>query len=103
MRPVVVLVALALALGGCNAFRGAVLYRDGTRALEEGRTVEAIAALEEAARRAPGASEVQNHLGLAYLAAGRDGDARRAFERAVGLDCDNRAAAHNLQALEASP
>ena len=56
-------------------------------------------ALEGAAERAPEASEVQNHLGLAYLASGRRGDALRAFERAVALDCDNAAARHNLERI----
>ena len=43
---------------------------------------------------------MQNHLGLAYAAAGRDDDARYAFRRAVDLDCDNAAAAGNLRAAE---
>jgi tetratricopeptide (TPR) repeat protein len=96
------LVGLALPGLGCNAFQGALLYRDGTRALDAGDPATAIAALEEAAVRAPQASEVQNHLGLAYLAAERRGDALRAFERAVALDCDNRAAQRNLRALRAA-
>jgi tetratricopeptide (TPR) repeat protein len=94
------LVALGLVALGCNAFQGALLYRDGTRALDAGDPTTAIAALEEAAVRAPQASEVQNHLGLAYLAAERRGDALSAFERAVALDCDNRAAQRNLRAMQ---
>jgi cytochrome c-type biogenesis protein CcmH/NrfG len=39
---------------------------------------------------------VHNHLGLAYAAAERHGDALREFERAVAIDCDNRAAQANL-------
>jgi Flp pilus assembly protein TadD len=57
-----------------------------------------VADLERAAALVPAASEVQNHLGLAYAAAGRDADARAAFERAVELDCENAAAGQNLRA-----
>jgi len=94
----------ALALGvlvgfgaaGCASWEGARLYQSGTQALDRGEPTRAIADLERAAELAPEASEVQNHLGLAYAAAGRDADALRAFERAVDIDCDNRAAAENL-------
>lgn len=96
------LLAASLLGFGCNTFQGALLYRDGTRALDAGDTTAAIAALEEAARRAPQASEVQNHLGLAYLAAERRDDARGAFERAVALDCDNEAAQRNLRGMRAA-
>jgi len=44
---------------------------------------------------------VQNHLGIAYEEAGRAGDALRAYEQAVTLDCGNRAAQQNLAALRA--
>ena len=97
-------VALALLLlVGCNAFHGARLYRDGTRALDRGDAAHAVATLEAAADRVPQASEVHNHLGLAYQAAGRPDDARRAFERALELDCDNAAARENLRQVEAAP
>ena len=59
--------------------------------------------LELAARLAPERSEILNHLGIAYGAAGRSGDALSAFERAVALDCDNRAAAENLAAARSIP
>ena len=52
-------------------------------------------------RSCPDASEIQNHLGLAYVEAGREADALRAFQRAVALDCDNQAARQNLRAAEA--
>ena len=71
--------------------------------LEGGEAAQAVALLEEAARRAPEASEVQNHLGLAYWKLGRTDDARLAFERALELDCDNLAAAHNLRGLDTRP
>jgi cytochrome c-type biogenesis protein CcmH/NrfG len=45
----------------------------------------------------PERSEVFNHLGLAYAAAGRRDDALLAFERAVELDCDNPAAARTAR------
>jgi Flp pilus assembly protein TadD len=88
---------------GCNAVSGARLYREGALALDRGDAQGAVLALESAARRVPRASEVQNHLGLAYLAAGRPDDALHAFERAVALDCDNAAAAHNLRRARAEP
>ena len=50
----------------------------------------------------PHASEVQNHLGAAYAAEGRDAEALAAFERAVALDCDNAAAQQNLRAARAA-
>jgi len=96
-----VVLAGALALGplACNTFQGARLYRDGTRALDAGDPTGAVRALERAAERVPHASEVHNHLGLAYLASDRPDDALHAFERAVALDCDNLAAQHNLHQL----
>jgi Flp pilus assembly protein TadD len=93
--------ALGVVAIGCNTFQGALLYRDGTRALDEGDPDAAIHALEEAVERVPDASEVRNHLGLAYLAADRPADALRAFERAVELDCDNQAAQQNLRHMRA--
>jgi Flp pilus assembly protein TadD len=92
----------ALSLG-CSAIEGARLYRDGTQALERGDAERAVRSLEGAAERAPDASEVQNHLGIAYLAAGRRDDALRAFERAVALDCSNAAARRNLALLRGDP
>ena len=90
---------LALAAGttACATFEGARLYRRGTGALDRGDPEQAVTLLERAAQRVPNASEIQNHLGLAYAAAGRDAEARAAFERAVDLDCSNQAAASNLR------
>jgi tetratricopeptide (TPR) repeat protein len=101
--------ARALALGlllaalasGCASFEGARLYGRGTRALERGDGAAAIADLERAAALVPRASEIHNHLGLAYGRAGRHAEALAAFRRAVALDCDNRAAERNLRAAEA--
>jgi lipoprotein NlpI len=93
--------ALAFTLAGCASFRGARLYDSGTRALERGESARAIAELEQAAALVPHASEVQNHLGLAYLQADRPDDALVAFQNAVALDCDNQAAKRNLRAAEA--
>jgi Flp pilus assembly protein TadD len=92
--------ALAAGLGGCASLEAARLYRSGTAALDAGAPERAIADLERAASLAPQASEVQNHLGLAYAAAGRPADAELAFRRAVELDCDNSAARENLRAAE---
>lgn len=100
-----VVAALALALvvisaPGCASFTGARLYRSGSRALERGDARQAIADLERAAELVPHASEVQNHLGLAYASVGRQSEAIAAFRRAVQLDCDNAAARRNLAAAE---
>lgn len=85
------------------SWQGARLYASGSRALDQGDTRRAIADLEAAAVRVPHASEIQNHLGLAYAAADRRTDALAAFERAVALDCDNAQAAHNLATARAAP
>jgi len=96
------LVAVALAAApGCSTWRGARLYASGTDALEAGDAFTAIAHLERAAELVPRSAEVQNHLGIAYLQAGRPEAARRAFARAVALDCRDPAAAVNLKRLEA--
>ncbi len=90
------LAILLLVASGCASFEGARLYRSGTDALDHGRPELAIERLERAAQLLPDASEIQNHLGLAYAQAGRREDARTAFRRALALDCDNEAARFNL-------
>jgi Flp pilus assembly protein TadD len=97
----VLLAAAFLAASGCATYEGARLYDRGSAALERGDAAAAVADLERAAALVPHASEVQNHLGLAYDAQGRPGDALTAFQRAVALDCDNAAAQRNLRAAEA--
>jgi tetratricopeptide (TPR) repeat protein len=89
-------------LAGCTSWRAAQLYQSGTAELDRGEYELAIEDLERASELAPQASQVQNHLGLALAAAGREGEARVAMQRAVALDCTNDAAAHNLALLEAS-
>jgi Flp pilus assembly protein TadD len=98
MRLAAAAVVLALA-AGCASFEGARLYASGTRALETGDSARAIADLERAVELVPHASEAHNHLGLAYLQAGRRADALAQFEHAVALDCDNAAAQANLALL----
>jgi len=85
---------------GCSSFRAARSYQSGTSALDRGDTAQAISELERAVELLPEASEVQNHLGLAYQAAGRQRDAELAFRRAVALDCGNAAAVENLRVAE---
>jgi lipoprotein NlpI len=97
----VLVAAGALAAWGCATFEGARLYDRGTAALERGDARAAIGDLERAAALVPEASEIQNHLGLAYALAGRHDEALGAFRRAVALDCDNEAAHLNLRAAEA--
>ena len=97
---------LMLSLMACEstpirALRGARHYAEGSEALERGESTRAILELERAARFVPQASEIQNHLGLAYWASGQIERARFAFEHAVDLDCDNRAARWNLERLDA--
>lgn len=81
-------------------FRGARHYAAGTDALARNEGRLAISELERAATLVPHASEVQNHLGLAYWSEGRTSMARQAFEKAVELDCENVAARSNLQRLD---
>lgn len=85
---------------GCASYTGARLYLRGTQELDRGEIVQAIATLETAATYAPEASEIQNHLGIAYREAGDHEKALHAFRRAVELDCTNRAAQHNLRLVE---
>jgi Flp pilus assembly protein TadD len=92
---------LGVFLVGCAALDGARLYASGTEALDRGDLEVAVSDLERAARLVPDDSEVHNHLGLDYSAAGREADAVREFRRAVELDCSNQAAHANLRATEA--
>ena len=95
--------ALVLALlSGCATLEGYRHFELGSAALDRGEVARAVLELELAATLAPERSEILNHLGIAYGAAGRSGDALSAFERAVALDCDNQAAAANLAAAHAS-
>ena len=85
--PVLLVVAIALvSVAGCASWRAAGLYQRGTQALERGDSLQAVGLLEEAARLVPEASEVQNHLGLAQLAAGQDDLALESFEHVAGTD-----------------
>jgi lipoprotein NlpI len=94
------LAALVLtASPGCASYRGAQLYSSGTQALDAGDTERAIHDLEAAARLVPQASQIYNHLGIAYSDAGRRDAALRAFDRALELDCDNAEAERNRAAL----
>lgn len=92
---------------GCESaamrtIRGARHYAEGTDALTLNRGAVAIAELERAAVLVPHASEIRNHLGLAYWSQGRVIAARTAFERAIELDCDNVVARGNLERLTRS-
>ena len=95
----IALFAVAL-LPGCTAFRGARAYQRGSEALGRGDAALAIAELENAAMLLPHASEIQNHLGIAYAMGGHEAFALAAFRRAVELDCDNQAAVRNLAGAE---
>ncbi len=93
---------LALELAGCTGFRAARLYQEGTLALNAGDPELAVARFSEAGRLQPEASEIQNHLGLAFAASGQHAKALSAFQRAVDLDCSNEAAVRNLTAAQAA-
>jgi Flp pilus assembly protein TadD len=96
---VIRLVAVGLVLLlGCSTVEGYRHFEAGNEALDRGDAAVAVLELERAAALVPERSEVLNHLGIAYAAAGRPRDALAAFERAVALDCDNRAAKANLAA-----
>ena len=97
--------AMILALSGCHgrplrSLAGARLYVSGTESLDRGEVERAIEQLGHAAQVLPHASEIRNHLGLAYWEAGERARAREAFETALVLDCDNEAARWNLAALQ---
>ena len=97
-------ISFAVIETGCEstpirALRGARHYAAGTEALERSDDGLAIAEFERAAELVPHASEVQNHLGLAYWSDGRPQAARGAFEKAIELDCDNVVARANLERL----
>lgn len=105
-----VLIGLCAAIlaSGCaslppvRAIRAARHYAAGTRALDRGDAVGAIAELERAVVLMPNASEIHNHLGLAYWSGARSADALRELERAVELDCDNDEARVNLALFRAA-
>ena len=101
--PVLFLISfLSLSVAGCTGFRAARLYQEGTEALNAGNAELAIVRLGEAEQLEPDASEIQNHLGLAFAATGQHEKALSAFQRAVDLDCSNAAAVHNLAAAQSS-
>ncbi len=93
---------LAMSLVGCTGLRAAHLYQQGTIALNAGDAELAISRVGEAGHLLPDASQIQNHLGLAFLATGQREKALTAFQRAVELDCSNAAAVHNLAAVRAT-
>ena len=86
---------------GCASYRGARLFQSGSEALDRGDVPAAVVDLERAARLVPHASEIQNHLGIAYTDAGRHAAALAAYRMAVDLDCSNTAAQHNLSVAQA--
>ena len=92
-------IALACSAAGCANVEAMRFYRSGTAALDRGEPQRAVADLEHAAALAPEVSAIQNHLGIAYEEAGQSDEAEKAYERAVALDCGNRAAETNLREL----
>lgn len=64
------------------------LYREGVAARQEDRFADAIAALEEAARREPENADVHLQLGYARLGAGELAAAERSFGRTLEIAPD---------------
>ena len=97
--------SLALLLSsGCaeaprRAWEGARLYSAGTRSLEAGDAATAVDELSRAADLVPQASEIQNHLAMAYWTLGQLDEAEAAFDEALVLDCENEAARSNRDRL----
>jgi Tfp pilus assembly protein PilF len=92
-------------LFGCSALEGPRLHVQGTEALERGDYAQAREKLSQAAELVEhprAASQVQNHLGLAYLGEGNPELASAAFQQAVELDCRNEEAQHNLDVVAQS-
>ncbi|MCP4904573.1 MAG: tetratricopeptide repeat protein [bacterium] len=85
--------------GPALVFQGARHYATGSEALRQGDGARALSELQRAAELVPHASEIRNHLGLAYLHEGERARAREAFARALELDCENAAARLNLAGL----
>ncbi len=98
---VAVLAVGLLSSPGCTQWQAAHLYQSGSQALQAGDVDRAIDELSAAARLVPQASEIQNHLGLAWIEAGEEQRALQFFERAVELDCDNQAASDGLARVKA--
>lgn len=73
---------LASLLAGCRP-HGVEALRRGDEALRAGKTDQAIPLLEQAVTDLPSEARAWNHLGLAYRAAGRDGEALKAHLRAL--------------------
>lgn len=94
---------LVCLLAGCASFDATRAFQRGTAALERGEPERAVVELERAAALVPDSSAVRNHLGIAYEAAGRPDDARRAYEEAVAISCENEAAQYNLHAIRERP
>ena len=95
-----ILLSIACESVPLRTIRGARYYAAGSESLERGDSARALEELSRAAELVPQASEIQNHLGLAYWAEGQPEEARLAFDRAIALDCDNIAARQNQRALE---
>ncbi|MFK7896936.1 MAG: tetratricopeptide repeat protein [Myxococcota bacterium] len=98
--------AALLLMSGCaglteaqRAWQGSRLYSEGTQSLEAGDAAGAVDSLSRAAALVPHASEIQNHLGLAYWALGERAEAESAFDQALELDCENEAARQNRSGL----
>lgn len=103
MSPLQLAVFLVISTGlspGCSTYRAAQLYQTGTASIGTIGSTKAVTDLERAVFLAPHASQIRNHLGIAYIEVGRFRDAIQAFESAVRLDCDNFAAFQNLKWTE---
>ncbi|MBL6934212.1 MAG: tetratricopeptide repeat protein [Alphaproteobacteria bacterium] len=85
--------------GEARANLGAALTRRADRLLEEEAHKEAQALCRRVVELTPDNATAHNNLGKALTAAGKDGDAVAAFDRAAGLDSSFAAAHYNLGTL----
>lgn len=89
---------IALLLAGCQPSGPEALLR-GDQELQAGHPAEAVRLLELAATKLPSDARAWNHLGLAYHAAGRLGDAQKAYLRALNFDRNLAEVQYNLGQL----
>ncbi|UCG33441.1 MAG: serine hydrolase [Phycisphaerales bacterium] len=84
-----------------NVFSELILNHAGYRYLNAGQTGEAIRVLKKATAEFPGSANAYDSLAEAYLRAGKEELAVRAYEKVLRLDPLNRGAMQNLKRLGA--
>ena len=95
VRPAALVAATLLFAAGCTPSGERALV-EGDRLLRDGKVPEAVRMLEHAVETLPQDAAALNHLGMAYQAANRLDEARRAYLRALEIDRGLAEAHHNL-------